>query len=99
MPDRYQETHMLQEYPRGSVKLYAKLRGLPWGLMTVGEDEYYRQESPIVQLEWQCQVMSCVLSSNPCLILYPNLDHPEQSNWACKAFLLSREVHAQLFAW
>jgi hypothetical protein len=57
--------------------------------MTVGEHEYHGWESPNVQLEWQCQVMPCVLSSNPCLILHPTLDYPERSNWAYKAFLLS----------
>jgi hypothetical protein len=96
--ERRQETHRLPEYLLGSEQLYGELKGLPQGLMIVGEHEYHRWESPTVQLEWQCQVMPCVLSSNPCLILYPTLDHLGQSNWACKAYLLSRAVHAQLFA-
>jgi hypothetical protein len=74
---RHQKTHSLQECPQGSMPLYVELRELLQGLMIVGEHEYHRWESPIIQLEWQCQVMPCVLSSNPCLILYPTLDHPE----------------------
>jgi hypothetical protein len=42
---------MLQKYPQGSVQLYVELSGLLRGLMTVGEHEYHKWESPITQLE------------------------------------------------
>jgi hypothetical protein len=50
----------LKGCPRDSEQLYDELKGLPRGLMTVGEHEYHELESPIVQLEWQYQIVPCV---------------------------------------
>jgi hypothetical protein len=67
----------------GSEWQYGELKGWQQRMMTLGEHELHEWESPIVQLEWQCQALLCVPSSNPCLVLYRHLGPLRQSNKFC----------------
>jgi hypothetical protein len=69
-----QKTHRQQECLLGSEQQYGEWRELQQTMMVAKEHEW---ESPSVLLKQQCQVIPCVPSSNPYLVLCQALDHLE----------------------